>query len=109
MKWAKLRKMLDGTFLNRICSLDLSQVTAAQAERFRSLLQCAAFSDGGLHDKCPAAAPLAVWCNAVGRQLAQTHPGRAKLSPSENSPEASHQAGQARRTKVNSRPAPAHA
>jgi hypothetical protein len=63
--WARMRKLLDGTLLSRLNSFDPSHVTPSQAERVKCLMQAPAFSDGSLHEKCPAAVGLSQWCRAV--------------------------------------------
>lgn len=66
-RWATVRKLLDNNFLQRICTLDLAQLSWAQIERLRILLQVPTFSEGTLIDRCPPVVALAAWCNAVGK------------------------------------------
>lgn len=74
VKWAQLRRILDGSLLSRLASLDLSRVVWAQAERLRVLLQLPTFTDGTLVERCPAAAHLAAWCVAIGKRLEENPP-----------------------------------
>lgn len=85
-RWARMRKLLDNGFVEKISSFDPSAITPAQADRLKVLLQVPTFSDNSLFDRCPAIVSLAAWCNAVGRHLAEA----AKVSgpcPSANESE----------------------
>lgn len=73
-RWAKVRKLLDNNFTQRVCTLDPGTVSWAQFEKLRLLLQVPCFSDGSLGERCPAVVALAHWCNAVGRFLEEKPP-----------------------------------
>jgi len=70
-RWARMRKLLDNGFVERISTFDPSTITPAQADRLRVLLQVPTFSDSSLFERCPAIVSLTAWCNAVGRHLAE--------------------------------------
>jgi len=68
--WVKMKRLLDSSFLGRIRELNPANVSLAQAERLRALLQLPPFIEGlSLGERCPAIAALAMWCSAVGREL----------------------------------------
>lgn len=73
-RWSLMRRLLDASLLGRMASFDPAQVTFMQSERLRVMLQVPTFTDGGLWERCPAAAPLAAWCTAVGTYLEQNQP-----------------------------------
>lgn len=87
--WARMRKLLDGTLLSRLNSFDPDLVTPAHAERVKSLLRAPAFSDGSLHEKCPAAVGLSHWCRAVVQSLSVVSlPASRKKLPATDAPPA---------------------
>lgn len=67
-RWVAIRKLLDTSFLQRIRTWEPTQMP--RAEKLRRLLQSPVFRDAPLREMCPAAAPMAAWCSAVGRCLA---------------------------------------
>eukprot|EP00747_Dinoflagellata_sp_TGD_P185203 gnl/TRDRNA2_/TRDRNA2_41621_c0_seq1.p1 gnl/TRDRNA2_/TRDRNA2_41621_c0~~gnl/TRDRNA2_/TRDRNA2_41621_c0_seq1.p1 ORF type:complete len:374 (-),score=49.47 gnl/TRDRNA2_/TRDRNA2_41621_c0_seq1:59-1105(-) len=69
--WLALRKRLDATFLQRLGSFDASaamRIPIPRVDRLQQLLHAPGFGQA-LREKCPSAAPLAAWCQAVGRLL----------------------------------------
>jgi len=88
-RWARMRKLLDNGFVEKISSFDPSAITPAQADRLKVLLQVPTFSDSSLYERCPAIVSLAAWCNAVGRYLADAEEAVKSSGPctSVNEPE----------------------
>jgi len=74
MRWAKMRKLLDSALINKICAFDPSRLSSSQVEQFGALLQDPTFSSGSLDERCPAIAPLAEWCKALGAYIAAFPP-----------------------------------
>lgn len=73
-RWAKMRKLLDGNLLGRLFSFDPSMLTQQQVDRVAVCLDAPAFSDGSLHEKCPAAVSLAAWCDAIMQYVEMIQP-----------------------------------
>lgn len=68
-RWSYMRKQLDKSILERLCSFDPASLAPSQEERLRTLLQVPVFSDGSLAERCAAVAALAQWCNVVGKLM----------------------------------------
>merc|ERR1740129_2582497 len=73
-RWARMRKLLDSNLLGRICSFDPVHVSQAHTERLLALLEAPAFTDGGLHERCPPVVSLAAWCCAAASRLVRFPP-----------------------------------
>eukprot|EP00930_Biecheleria_cincta_P045237 TRINITY_DN31184_c0_g1_i1.p1 TRINITY_DN31184_c0_g1~~TRINITY_DN31184_c0_g1_i1.p1 ORF type:complete len:972 (+),score=113.30 TRINITY_DN31184_c0_g1_i1:157-3072(+) len=72
LTWATSKLRLDSGFLQLIKSFtakEAAQCPQGRVEKFFKLMQAPAFVDDDLHDKCPAAKPLASWCIALSGLL----------------------------------------
>lgn len=79
-----IRKMLMSNLPERLRAVNLEDITLQQFRKVRKLLVLPDFDEELIRGASPTAAPLAVWCRAIGACLAKCRFGGEGLSSSEN-------------------------